>query len=532
LSFWGWGYADRFPDQQSRGALAEQVAALLGFQPLELAEPPAVADIHVPDTRLDIPPEFKAFATDNAINRAAHTYGKSYRDIIRGLSGNFDKAPDLIVFPRDENDVIAVLDWCSREEIAVVPFGGGTSVVGGIECSGRTQDGVVCMDMRGMNKVLAIDEVSQLAHIQAGATGPQIEDELQKSGLTLRHYPQSFEFSTLGGWIATRAGGHFATRYTHIDDLVNSVSMVTPQGEYKTARVPASGAGPDPKALVLGSEGTLGVITDAWMRVRKKPTFRATATVGFENFDDGVAACRDVAQARLYPSNCRLLDKREAMLNQLPSDGKHVLLLGFESAYRAQNGLMNDAMLIAERHGGVAIEGPFFRSEGERAPGSTMANSWKRSFFDAPYLHTSLVSMGVIVDTFETACTWDRFQETHQDIIRSVRAAMQRATGRKGIVTCRFTHVYPDGPAPYYTFLAQATPGQETDQWAEIRWAAADALSRNGATITHHHGVGRLHRPWYEKEVPLTFRNALIATKQSLDPVGILNPGALVDPVS
>ncbi len=529
LSFWGWGYADRFPDDDTRAALAQQLEMLLGFTPLEIETPVAVDKIDVPEPRIQIPRGFKVFSSDHPVNRAAHTYGKSYRDILRGMRGDFAKAPDFIVYPRHSKDIEKIMSWCNEEGVALVPFGGGTSVVGGVECSGRPHKGVVCMDMRGLNKVLDVDHTSMVAHIQAGATGPQIEEQLGTKGLTLRHYPQSFEFSTLGGWIATRSGGHFATRYTRIDDLLMSVSMVTPRGEFVTRDVPSSGAGPDPRMLALGSEGALGVITDAKMRVRTKPRFRASATVAFEEWNSAVSAVREIAQARLYPSQCRLLDKREATLAQLPNDNKHVLLLDFESSHRPVNQLLDDTLQLTGVHMGETVEGPYYRSQGEKAPNSGIAGRWRQSFFEAPYLHTTLISMGVIVDTFETSVSWDKFHDLHADIVRSVRSAIQRVCGQKGLVTCRFTHIYPDGPAPQYTVMAPARRGEETDQWAEIRWAAADALIRNGASITHHHGVGRLHRPWYDKEVPEPFTRALRATKGALDPRGILNPGALID---
>jgi alkyldihydroxyacetonephosphate synthase len=388
--------------------------------------------------------------------------------------------------------------------------------------------GLVSVDLRRLDKVLEVDRTSRAARIQAGARGPAIEAQLARHGLTLRHYPQSFEFSTLGGWIATRAGGHFATLHTHIDDFVESVRMITPAGVYATRRLPASGAGPSPDRLALGSEGILGIITEAWMRVQPRPRYRGSASVAFPSFEHGVDAARALAQSGLHPANCRLIDRTEMLLSGVAADGDAVLLLGFESADHPLGPWLERALAIAAGAGGRCPEGPRLRDDGERAS-STAAATYKESFFQAPYLQSALVSLGVIADTFETACTWDRFPALHAAIKAEVGDAMRRVCGA-GVLGCRFTHVYPDGPAPYFTFVAPGRAGDEIAQWAEIRRAAGDAVLAAGGTITHHHAVGRLHRPWYDRERPEPFAMALRAAKQALDPAGIMNPGVLVDP--
>ncbi|HUS64706.1 MAG TPA: FAD-binding oxidoreductase, partial [Kofleriaceae bacterium] len=399
--------------------------------------------------------------------------------------------------------------------------GGGTSVVRGTEPElGPGQRGAVSLDLSRLGRVLEVDDVSRAARIQAGALGPALEAELAaRGGLTLRHFPQSFEFSTLGGWIATRAGGHFATLYTHIDDLVESVRMLTPRGVWESRRLPGSGAGPSPDRMVLGSEGALGVITEAWVRVRPRPTFRSSASVKFRALPAAVAAVRAIAQADLYPSNCRLLDAREALMHRVAMDGTNVLLLAFESADHDVAPWLARALEIARGHGGAAEEPKIASS----------AEGWKSAFFDAPYLFNVLVSLGCVVDTFETACTWDRFEAVDAAVRAAVDAAMVAACGG-GVLSMRFTHVYPDGPAPYYTFVAPGRAGGELEQWRAIKDAASDALIASGATITHHHAVGRLHRPWYEKQRPEPFALALRAAKAAVDPDGLLNPGVLLAP--
>jgi alkyldihydroxyacetonephosphate synthase len=528
-SIWGWGYADKFPDTEARRALAEQVSALLGGVPLSPREPAPLEALRLPSPRIAPPPALAALCSSHPADRAAHTYGKGYGDLVRGFHGDFSPAPDFVARPLSEEHVLALMDWCADHHVALIPFGGGTSVVRGVEPAvGERFRGTVSLDMRRMNAVLEVDTLSRAARIQAGATGPVLEAQLAPHGLTLRHFPQSFEFSTLGGWIATRAGGHFATLYTHIDDLVESTRMLTPRGVLQSPHLPASGAGPAPDRLVLGSEGALGVITEAWLRLQARPRFRASASVLFPDFLTGARAVRELSQAGLHPSNCRLLDEHEASLNAVTADGSAVLVLAFESGDHPLHPWMERALALCASHGGRCPEGPRYRDDSApRASGA--AESWRSAFIEAPYLQNSLVSLGVLADTFETACTWSRFEALYAAVREAVRSTLQRVCGG-GWVTCRFTHVYPDGPAPYFTFLGPARPGAELEQWMEVKRAASDALLAHGGTITHHHGVGRLHRPWYERERPGPFALALQAVKATLDPRGILNPGVLLGP--
>ena len=523
---WAWGWADRFPDDGARKGLAQMASALLGggFEalPVEAAAPAIAA------SRVEPPATLAAICDAAPAARGARTHGKGYPDLVRGWRGDFATAPDLVARPRDEADVAAVLDWCASAGLAAVPYGGGTSVVGGVSCPRDAARGVVCVDLGGLDRVVEIDEVSRAARIQAGARGPVLDAQLAERGLTLRHFPQSYELSTLGGWLATRAGGHYATVYTHIDDLCEALRVVTPRGVVETRRLPASGAGPQPERLFLGSEGTLGVITEAWMRVVPKPRWRASASVKFRRFADGVRAARLLAQSGLHPSNCRLLDPDEAMLHRVAFDGTAVLLLGFESADHPLGAWIARAVELARDAGGEVAAGPSESDDtGEQASRQGEAGSWRQAFFDAPYLQSALVSIGVLADTFETACTWDRFDALHAAVTSAVRGALDAECGG-GRIACRFTHVYPDGPAPYYTFLGRARPGAELEQWRAIKSAASEALSAHGATITHHHAVGRVHRPWYDRERPPLFADALAAVKRTLDPAGVLNPGVLI----
>jgi alkyldihydroxyacetonephosphate synthase len=402
--------------------------------------------------------------------------------------------------------------------VAAIPFGGGTSVVGGVEP--RDLYAAVSIDMRSLDQVLEVDPVSRAALIQAGATGPRLEEQLREHGLTLRHFPQSFEYSTLGGWIATRAGGHFATLMTHIDDLVESARAITPSGTWESRRLPGSGAGPSPDRMLIGSEGILGVVTQAWMRVQSQPRYRAGGSVHFGGFEAGAEAVRELAQSALWPSNCRLLDPGEAELMAGAPPGVAVLVLGFESADHPLDAWMARAVECCADHGGELQE-----SSG----GGDSARTWRNAFIQAPYLRDTLIAGGVLSETFETAITWDRLPEFVAHVREAAAAAVASECGA-GAVTCRLTHAYPDGAAPYFTVLAPARRGSELEQWDAVKTAASEAIATAGGTITHHHAVGRDHRPWYDRQRPEPFAAALRAAKRQLDPSAIMNPGVLIDP--
>jgi alkyldihydroxyacetonephosphate synthase len=519
LKHWGWGYEDEQPSAEEQRGAAEFLSTHLGFGSPEPEQPAPLP--RLPAARLRPPDTLAGICAGDDYQRALHAYGRSYSDIVRAFRGRYDHPPDVVAHPRDEAEVQAVLDWAISSGAAVVPFGGGTSVVGGVEArEGGEYAGVVTIDLKGLDRVLDVDPVSQAARIQAGAAGPALEEQLGAHGLTLRHFPQSFQFSTLGGWIATRAGGHFATLYTHIDDLVESVRALTPAGTWESRRLPGSGAGVSPDRMLIGSEGILGLITEAWVRVRPKPTQRSSAAVRFADFTHGVAAVRALSQSGLYPANCRLIDAGEAKITGA-GDGSHALLvLGFESAHHDVEPWMALALECCADHGGQAAP---------RAGGGAVG-SWREAFIRAPYLRDTFIAIGVLSETFETAITWDRFPAFHDSVLEATRTAVQEICGA-GTVTCRFTHVYPDGPAPYYTILAPARRGAELEQWAEIKRAASDAVIAGGGTITHHHAVGRDHRPWYDRQRPEAFAAALRAAKAAVDPQGALNPGVLVDPL-
>ncbi|HCT77446.1 MAG TPA: FAD-binding oxidoreductase [Micromonosporaceae bacterium] len=524
-SWWGWGWQEAAVNDAERAELVRRLPPHWVDGPMRV---PRLEDLDLRVPRIDLPRSLAGICSSATADRAGHTYGKAYRDVIRALHGDLPNPPDVVAYPRTEEHIVDLLDWAGEANVAVIPYGGGSSVVGGVEYrggEGHDHRAVLSLDLTGLDQVLEVDRASRAARIQAGVLGPALEAQLAEHGLTLRHFPQSFEFSSLGGWLATRAGGHYAMRHTHIDDFVESMRVVTPAGISESRRLPASGAGPSPDRLFLGSEGTLGVITEGWLRLQDRPRHKSSTSVRFATFASGMDAVRAIGQSGLDPSNCRLLDAAEAAINAGAQDGSCVLVLGFESADHPVDCALARAVDIASDHSGtpadVSTEDSPYRSDA--------VSAWQTAFVRMPYVRDELARLGMIVETFETACTWDRAGNLYEAVQAEVAAAIERVCGEPGIVTCRLTHIYPDGVAPYFTVIARARRGSEVVMWDEIKAASSDTLERLGATITHHHAVGRDHRRWYDRQRPDPFAAVLRVAKKSLDPSGILNPGVLFD---
>ena len=527
LKHFGWGREGEGLTAAEAAAALARYRSLFDVEHFDEVAPPPLSEIELSPPRLSPPSSLAPCCSSETHDRAAHTYGKSFSDYARGLVGRYDNAPDVVTYPRNETEVAAVLDWAGSAQAAVTPFGGGSSVAGGVEprLDGTVYKAAVTLDLRHLNRVLEIDHTSRAARIEAGVFGPALEAQLRPHRLTLRHFPQSFEYSTLGGWIATRSGGHFATLYTHIDDLVESLRVVTPRGLLETRRLPGSGAGPSPDRLFIGSEGILGVITQAWMRLQDRPRFRVGGAIRFADFFSAARAVRAIAQTGLYPANCRILDPQEA-LNTGAADGSAaILVLAFESADHPLDAWMARALECCADHGGSPESTGVTDGHREGAAGL-----WRNAFIRMPYGRERTIERGIINDTFESAITWERFEAFHDNVKAATERAIIAATGRAGQVTCRCTHVYPDGPAPYFTFHAAGRHRDLIAQWHTIKSAGLDAVIANGGTVTHHHAVGRDHRRWYDRQRPELFAAALRAAKAAMDPQGLLNPGVLIDP--
>jgi alkyldihydroxyacetonephosphate synthase len=535
--FWGWGLESDALSARERSTITAMLSGLEAH--FEERPAPQVGEFDLPSPRIAPPAALAAQFSAAPLDRLNHCAGKSYADCARMWLRTPPSPPDWVAYPEDEQAVIDILDWAQARDVAVIPYGGGSSVCGGVEADvGPGYTAAVSLDLERLNRVLEVDPVGRAARMQAGALGPELEAQLKPHGLTLRHFPQSFEFSTLGGWIVTRSGGHYATQQTHIDDFVEATRLVTPAGVMQTRRLPGSGAGPAPDRLVIGSEGALGVLTEAWVRLQAVPRFRASASIQFSDYFAAVACVRSLAQSGLNPSNCRLLDPMETIFAGVGDGRSAILVLAFESADHPLQPWMARALELVTEHGGRYDGTAVARSMSDEGSGehrTGAAGAWREAFLRMPYWRDPAVGLGVIMDTFETAITWDRFEDFYRSVKADVVRAVRQATGQQIQLSCRFTHLYPDGPAPYFTFATRAADGSVASAlaaWREIKLAANAAVVDHGGTITHHHAVGRDHRSGYEREVDPLFRRMLAAAKQVADPRGILNPGVLFDPVN
>jgi alkyldihydroxyacetonephosphate synthase len=527
-SFWTWGYESDEPSSADREAAARKMAERLGHA-VKVPPIPSIADIELSSSRVRVPDPLSDFVSTDHEERVLHTHGGHPLELLSALRGKFDNPPDAVAHPRSEDELEATLEWCDSKGYAAIPYGGGTTVVWGV-CVPEQADGAVTIDLDHFHRVLEIDPVSRAARVQAGVLGPDLEDHLRPTGLTLRHFPQSFPWSTVGGWVATRSGGHYATNHTHIDDFVENIRMLTPSGWWESRRLPGSGAGPSPDRMMLGSEGVLGIISDCWLRLQKRPTFRATAGVIFPDWATGAEATRQVVQAKLWPANLRLLDPAEAQLSAGLNGTQSLLIVGFESGDIPQGNNIREAVEIARAAGGTIDNDAIAIDDGSgRATGHEGAvGAWRQAFIGVNAGLTN--GLGLLSDTFETAITWDQWPEFDHAVREHVGRALTETLGPGHHLSCRFSHVYPDGPAPYYSFSGPTRIGGELEDWRVIKAAANEAVIAAGGTITHHHSVGRMHRAGWEQQMPDLHIDALRAVKRRLDPNGILNPGVLFDP--
>ena len=511
----GWGTESGALSRAEEHALVDRVRPWLAVTAPVAA--PTLPEVDLAPPRLAPAGALAPFMGSDPLARATHTYGQAYRDLVRRLERRFAPAPDLVARPPDEGGVVATLEWADAHDAVVIPFGGGTSVVGGVEAPPDDPRPVISLDLEDLSGVIEVDTISRAARCRAGTRGPDLEAALAPLGLTLRHFPQSFEFSTVGGWLATHAAGHYATGPTRIDDAVESLRAITPRGILETGRHPSWGAGPDPRAWLLGSEGTLGVISEAWLRVVARPTFHARLVARFADLERGIAAARAVAQSGLRPANARLLDPLEAVVSGAGDGGSALLLLGCESADHPVDGEMARLGELAADHGAS------FSDDGTRPDAR-----WRDAFVRAPYARDVLVRAGLFVETFETVTTWDRLDALRHAAIGAAEDALAASGSAGGRVSWRLTHLYPDGAALYLTVLAPARVRDRVGQVDEVRAALLTALAALQAPVTHHHGVGRVHQPAFAASSPALATAVLASAKSALDPHGVLNPGVLL----
>jgi alkyldihydroxyacetonephosphate synthase len=517
------------------------LARELGLERDVRRQPVSIEEVRLPIPRLPkaVTARLRAAVGEESVRmdrqaRVAHAAGKSYPDLVRMRAGDASAAPDAVVLPGSADEVAEVLAACAEAPVAVVPFGGGTSVVGGVEPLRDGFPAVVALDVSRLTSV-SVDRHSLTATLGAGLTGRGAEARLASRGLTLGHFPQSFELATIGGYVATRSAGQASTGYGRIDALVVGLTCRTPAGELRAGGVPATAAGPSVRELVVGSEGTLGVITEATLAVRPLPEARRYEGWSFASFAQGVEAFRALEQAHASPSIARLHDEDETRLAmEGASSGSlaeragraYLRVRGHERPCLAILGWEGERTDVAYRR---AVAQRTLRAGGGVSLGARPGRAWVRSRYEGPYLRDELLTRGVLVETLETATTWSRLHELYGAVGSAVKESLS-ARGTPPLVGCHVSHLYPAGASLYYTFLARAEPGAEIEQWRAAKGAACDAVVAHGGTITHHHAVGRDHVPWMPAEVGELGLEALRAAKERLDPAGIMNPGKLLPP--
>ncbi len=532
MKWWGWG------DPARRIELGTEALATLRAE-LGEAEPdarPALEEVALPAARPVPKAVVDAVGRDavlsGAEDRLRRAAGRGYPDLVRLRSGRLDDAPDAVVLPGTRTEVARVLEACARERVAVVPFGGGTSVVGGVDPAAVGFDCVISLDLGRLVEV-SVDQRSLTATLGPGLRGPDAERALAERGVTLGHFPQSFEYATVGGFAATRSAGQASSGYGRFDALVSSIALTAPVGEIRTLETPHTAAGPALRELVVGSEGALGVITEVTARVRPVPERRRYEGWMAADFEAGIEIVRSLAQADALPDVVRVSDQAETRTS--------LALAGTGGAKRA---LMDAYLRLRRRAGGCIVicgwEGEReaierrrglaarrLRAGGAVSLGSAPGRAWERGRYDGPYLRDELLDLGYVAETLETAHTWTGLPGLYDGVASAIATSLVDQ-GTPGLVMCHLSHAYRDGASLYYTFLARRRPGAELEQWRAVKSAASEAIARAGGTITHHHGVGRDHLPYMRAEIGDLGIESLRAVKDRLDPTGIMNPGKLV----
>jgi alkyldihydroxyacetonephosphate synthase len=531
--WWGWGDPAITPalDGPALETLRERIGELRPSSP-----PPSLEEVDLPTAQALPPALIEAVGEESVFtdteDRLRHATGCGYVDLARLRSGKLNAAPDAVLLPADAAEVKRVLEICATEGVAVVPFGGGTSVVGGVEPSRGEHDRLISLDLMRLHAV-EVDRHSLTARLGAGLRGPQAEAALAKHGLVLGHYPQSFEYATIGGFAATRSAGQASSGYGRFDALVSSVRLLAPAGDLETLATPHTAAGPALRELVIGSEGVFGVIPDVTVRVRPAPKQRRYEAWMAEGFEAGAEIVRRLAQGPGLPDVIRISDEEETEVSLALSGPRGLagsLFGGYLGLRRRRAGslvivgLEGEEESVARRR---ALSVRELQRGGAVYLGQSAGRSWEHGRYQGPYLRDTLMDMRAMVETLETSQTWAELSSLHTAVRNAIRASLAEQ-GTPGLVFCHLSHAYADGASLYFTFISRTREGAEVDQWRQVKRAASEAIVASGGTITHHHAVGHDHAPYMEAEVGRTGLDVLRAAKAQLDPAGIMNPGKLL----
>ncbi len=537
MRWWGWGDPLHPPGLPAHAlgflretvGLAAHPSPAVALEHVEL-EPSSISSNTLASLREILG---EGHTRDDHNDRVLHAAGKGYPDLVRLRAGRPLGAPDAVLYPSTREQLRALLSLCARESLAVVPFGGGTSVVGGVEPLRGSHRAVVALDTGRLTNIFELDERSRMVTVQAGVRARELEDWLSARELTLGHFPQSFEYVSLGGCAATRSAGQASSGYGRFERMVHGLRMVAPAGDIELSAFPASAAGPGVRELAVGSEGTLGVIDELTLRVRRAPATRIYEGVFFESFEAGAHAFRELAQNRCTPEVARLSDEQETRMSlALAGSGgakgrlgrAYLDMRGFSGGCLAIFGFEGDAEEVGVRR---AAATEIVRAAGGLRVGRSPGKAWFDSRYSAPYLRDELLTHGALVETLETATRWSNVRQLHGHVVGAIEGAL-RAQGTPALVMCHISHLYETGASLYFTFIARQRAGEEIEQWQTVKAAASAAIVDGGGTITHHHAVGRDHAPWMEREIGSAGVSALRALKSELDPAGIMNPGKLL----
>ncbi len=536
MKWWGWG------DPEKRSSIPEQalrrLQEILGCE-IRPNRSVSFESIELPKSLLtdgDLAEIGTAVGVGDVLTdrecRILHSAGKGYPDLVRIRSGEIDNAPDAVAYPQNHDQVTELLKICSDKRIAVIPFGGGTSVVGGVEPIKEGFKAALTLDLSRMNQAGRVDSESLYAQLGPGMIGPEVESSLSGYGMTLGHFPQSFEYATLGGWVATRSAGQASSGYGSIAKLAVGVRVATPTGDLELPVFPGTAAGPQLRELIVGSEGVLGVITDTKMRIHRAPEKQRYEGWMFKCFSDGADVIRKLVQEGVAPDVVRLSDEAETEVSLLMAGSgtlnriadSYIDLRRFKGGCLAILGYEGKpAKVHSKRKAATKI----IRSSRALYLGTTPGKSWLKHRFDGPYLRDELLDASIMVETLETAATWSNVLDLYRRVKDSISKSLEEG-GSSSLVMCHISHLYPIGASLYFTFICPQESGNEIEQWRAVKEAASEAISEGGGTITHHHAIGRDHLPWIVQEIGEKGVDLLVSAKQTLDPVGIMNPGKLI----
>jgi alkyldihydroxyacetonephosphate synthase len=528
---WGEPGVDGKLDPAAEEMLGERIGLGERSEPVALGAVELAPAMVLPEAVIAACGGEDAVSTDDE-DRIRHAAGKGYPDLVRMRSGRIESAPDAVLAPPNADHVEATLAACAASAVAVVPFGGGTSVVGGVQPERGSFERLVALDLTAL-RTAAVDPVSMTARLGPGLRGPEAEALLNSEGFTLGHFPQSYRYATIGGYAATRSAGQASSGYGRFDELVTEVELASPAGMLRTLSTPHTAAGPSLRELALGSEGVLGVITDVGVRLRPVPERKRYEGWFTSGFAEGIEIVRDLAQAGELPDVVRLSDREETEVSLAMSGLAGLKRSGLDAYLRLRRRSYGCMLIVGWEGERDAVERRrqlstgMLRARGAVSLGTSAGDSWERGRFEGPHLRDTLIDRGILVETLETSHTYARLEELHDAVGKALRGTIE-AGGGSGVVMCHVSHVYRDGASLYFTFLTRARPGAEIEQWGELKRAASEAIVATGGTITHHHAVGRDHVPYMEAEIGTLGLDALRAVKERLDPAGIMNPGKLV----